>query len=117
LPHSSDFDKDGNKISSEKKYLSQEEADEVSKKLTNAKAEISSIKESARSGKPPKPLKTTSLQTSARSNLGFQPRKTMGIAQRLYQEGLITYMRTDSIRLSDVAIKASRNYISQEFFS
>ena len=39
----------------------------------------------------------------------------MGIAQRLYQEGLITYMRTDSIRLSDVAIKASRNYISQNF--
>ena len=115
LASSSDFDKDGNKISSEKKYLSQEEADEVSKKLTNAKAEISSIKESARSGKPPKPLKTTSLQTSARSNLGFQPRKTMGIAQRLYQEGLITYMRTDSIRLSDVAIKASRNYISQNF--
>ena len=115
LASSSDFDKDGNKISSEKKYLSQEEADEVSTKLTNAKAEISSIKESARSGKPPKPLKTTSLQTSARSNLGFQPRKTMGIAQRLYQEGLITYMRTDSIRLSDVAIKASRNYISQNF--
>ena len=86
LASSSDFDKDGNKISSEKKYLSQDEADEVSKKLTNAKAEISSIKESARSGKPPKPLKTTSLQTSARSNLGFQPRKTMGIAQRLYQE-------------------------------
>ena len=39
----------------------------------------------------------------------------MGIAQRLYQEGLITYMRTDSIRLSDVAIKASREYISENF--
>ena len=41
----------------------------------------------------------------------------MGIAQRLYQEGLITYMRTDSIRLSDVAIKASRSYISDNFSS
>ena len=75
------------------------------------------IKESSRSGKPPKPFKTTSLQTSARSNLGFQPKKTMGIAQRLYQEGLITYMRTDSIRLSDNAIKASRDYISANFSS
>jgi uncharacterized membrane protein YheB (UPF0754 family) len=83
--------------------------------LSSSIAKISSIKESSRSGKPPKPFKTTSLQTSARSNLGFQPRKTMGIAQRLYQEGLITYMRTDSIRLSDVAIKASREYISENF--
>ena len=41
----------------------------------------------------------------------------MSIAQRLYQEGLITYMRTDSIRLSDVAIKASREYISSNFSS
>ena len=41
----------------------------------------------------------------------------MSIAQRLYQEGLITYMRTDSIRLSDVAIKASREYISSNFRS
>ena len=115
LCSSSDFDKDGNKTSLEKKYLTQEEADEIVTKLTGAKAKISTIKESARSGKPPKPFKTTSLQTSARSNLGFQPRKTMGIAQRLYQEGLITYMRTDSIRLSDVAIKASRNFISENF--
>src|SRR6056300_75946 len=117
LASSSDFDQNGNKTSLEKKYLSEEETSEIVEKLTNIKATISSIKESGRSGKPPKPLKTTSLQTSARSNLGFQPRKTMGIAQRLYQEGLITYMRTDSIRLSDVAIKASRSYISDNFSS
>ena len=115
LASSSDFDKNGKKTSLEKKYLTEEEANEIINKLSNAKAKISSIKESSRSGKPPKPFKTTSLQTSARSNLGFQPRKTMGIAQRLYQEGLITYMRTDSIRLSDVAIKASRDFIQQNF--
>ena len=115
LASSSDFDKNGKKTSLEKKYLTEEEANEIINKLSNAKAKISSIKESSRSGKPPKPFKTTSLQTSARSNLGFQPRKTMGVAQRLYQEGLITYMRTDSIRLSDVAIKASRDFIQQNF--
>ncbi len=117
LASSTDFDRNGNKTSSEKKYLTTDEVEEIVEKLTNVKATISSIKESGRSGKPPKPLKTTSLQTSARSNLGFQPRKTMGIAQRLYQEGLITYMRTDSIRLSEVAIKASRKFISLNFTS
>jgi len=117
LASSADFDQKGNKTSTDKKYLTEEEALNIVEKLTETKATISSIKESGRSGKPPKPLKTTSLQTSARSNLGFQPRKTMGIAQRLYQEGLITYMRTDSIRLSDVAIKASRSYISDNFSS
>src|SRR6056300_224580 len=117
LASSADFDQKGNKTSTDKKYLTEEEALNIVEKLTETKATISSIKESGRSGKPPKPLKTTSLQTSARSNLGFPPRKTMGIAQRLYQEGLITYMRTDSIRLSDVAIKASRNFISQNFSS
>ena len=117
LASSADFDQKGNNTSTDKKYLTEEEALNIVEKLTETKATISSIKESVRSGKPPKPLKTTSLQTSARSNLGFQPRKTMGIAQRLYQEGLITYMRTDSIRLSDVAIKASRSYISDNFSS
>ena len=90
---SSDFDDRGNKTSKEKRYLDEVEVNEVVKLLSSSVAKISKIKESSRSGKPPKPFKTTSLQTSARSNLGFQPRKTMGIAQRLYQEGLITYTK------------------------
>ena len=60
-----------------KKYLDENEANEIVSILKNQTASISSIKESSRSGKPPKPFKTTSLQSSARSNLGFQPRKTM----------------------------------------
>ena len=115
LASSSDFNENGNKTSKDKKYLDENEASEIVSILKNQTASISSIKESSRSGKPPKPFKTTSLQSSARSNLGFQPRKTMSVAQRLYQEGLITYMRTDSIRLSDVAIKASRAYIKDNF--
>ena len=115
IASSADFDDKGIKTSKDKKYLEKQDAENIVEILSNSIAKISSIKESSRSGKPPKPFKTTSLQTSARSNLGFQPRKTMGIAQRLYQEGLITYMRTDSIRLSDVAIKASRAYISENF--
>ena len=105
MASSSDFNEKGNKTSKDKKYLDENEANEIVSILKNQTASISSIKESSRSGKPPKPFKTTSLQSSARSNLGFQPRKTMSVAQRLYQEGLITYMRTDSIRLSDVQLK------------
>ena len=114
---SADFNDKGEKTNKDKKYLDKNDAEKIVEILTNSIAKISNIKESSRSGKPPKPFKTTSLQTSARSNLGFQPKKTMGIAQRLYQEGLITYMRTDSIRLSDNAIKASRDYISENFSS
>ena len=112
---SKDFDKEGKKISKDRRYLNEEEARDIVNILKNSVANISNIKESQRTGKPPKPFKTTSLQTSARNNLGFQPGKTMGIAQKLYQEGLITYMRTDSIRLSDIAIKASRKYIESNF--
>ena len=112
---SKDFDKKGKKISKDRRYLNEEEARDIVNILKNSVANISNIKESQRTGKPPKPFKTTSLQTSARNNLGFQPGKTIGIAQKLYQEGLITYMRTDSIRLSDIAIKASRKYIESNF--
>ena len=115
LASAKDFDKNGQKISENKRYLDENEALEIVKILKNQIAKISSIKETSRSGRPPKPFKTTSLQSAASSSLSFQPATTMRIAQRLYQEGLITYMRTDSIRLSDVAIKASRAYIRENF--
>ena len=117
IASSKDFDKNGKHISKGKRYLTEDESRDIVNILRNSIAKISNIKESQRSGKPPKPFKTTGLQTSAKNNLGFQPRKTMSVAQRLYQEGLITYMRTDSIRLSDIAIKASRDFISSNFSS
>ena len=115
IASSKDFDKNGKKINKDKEYISEKDCDQILDILNNGSAETSKIKETPRSGKPPKPLKTTSLQSSARNNLGFQPRKTMSVAQKLYQEGLITYMRTDSIRLSEIAINAARNYISANF--
>ena len=77
-------------------------------------------KESARSPLPP--FKTSQLQQEASRRLGFSPRRTMGIAQSLYEGidipgrgpvGLITYMRTDSLRISPEAIDASRRYIQE----
>ena len=115
IASSKDFDKNGKKINKDKEYISEKDSNQILDILNNGSAETSKIKETPRSGKPPKPLKTTSLQSTARNNLGFQPRKTMSVAQKLYQEGLITYMRTDSIRLSEIAINAARNYISANF--
>ena len=115
IASSKDFDRDGKKIKENREYISEVDCRDIVNIVNNSSAKTSKIKDTPRSSKPPKPLKTTSLQSSARNNLGFQPRKTMNVAQKLYQEGLITYMRTDSIRLSEVAIKAAREYISSNF--
>ena len=61
------------------------------------------------------PFTTSTLQQVANQKLGFSVRKTMTIAQRLYEQGLITYMRTDSVNLSDEAIAAARDIVSRNF--
>ena len=60
---------------------------------------------------PPPPLKTSSLQQAAASRFGYSPKKTMQLAQRLYENGRITYMRTDSLNLSQEFIKAAAAYL------
>ncbi|HAA83185.1 MULTISPECIES: type I DNA topoisomerase [Thermodesulfobacterium] len=64
---------------------------------------------------PPYPLKTTTLIEAAGSSLGFSPKETMALAQALYEKGLITYMRTDSVRVSPVAKKAAKDFILANF--
>ena len=86
---------------------------------------VESIKDSKRSKNPAAPFMTSSLQQAAYNRLGFQVQKTMQLAQKLYEGvslqdkdspiALITYMRTDSLRISDVAIKATREFIADEY--
>ncbi len=64
---------------------------------------------------PQPPFTTSTLQQSANQRLGFSVKKTMMVAQRLYERGLITYMRTDSVNLSDEAIETAREIISKEY--
>ncbi|QER42872.1 type I DNA topoisomerase [Thermodesulfobacterium sp. TA1] len=64
---------------------------------------------------PPYPLKTTTLIEVAGSSLGFSPKETMILAQGLYEKGLITYMRTDSVRVSPLAKKAVKDFILKTF--
>lgn len=65
--------------------------------------------------RPPAPLITSTLQQAASNRLGFSVKKTMTLAQRLYEAGHITYMRTDSTNLSRDAIDAVRGYIGKQF--
>jgi DNA topoisomerase I len=67
------------------------------------------------SSKPKAPLITSTLQQAASTRLGFGVKKTMTLAQRLYEAGYITYMRTDSTHLSDDAVAMCRDYILKKF--
>ncbi len=64
---------------------------------------------------PPYPFKTSTLIEFAGKTLGFSPKETMFLAQKLYEEGYITYMRTDSIRISPLAQKKAKEYIEKHF--
>jgi DNA topoisomerase I len=61
------------------------------------------------------PFTTSTLQQTASSRLGFAPSRTMGVAQKLYEAGLITYMRTDSVNLSQVALKQIYSLIEKKY--
>ncbi|HPG87013.1 MAG TPA: type I DNA topoisomerase, partial [Spirochaetales bacterium] len=84
---------------------------------------VSDVKESERQVKPKPPFTTSKLQQTAANRLGFTSKKTMQIAQQLYEGinigstriGLITYMRTDSVRVSDVALKEVRDWLGERF--
>ena len=74
---------------------------------------IVDVKETEAKRSPYPPFTTSTLQQTASSRLGFSPSRTMSVAQRLYEAGLITYMRTDSVNLSDFALGAAANTIKK----
>ena len=101
---------------------SEEEADKILKELSD-KFVVESIESKKKNKKAKPPFITSTLQQEASTKLGFTAKKTMSIAQKLYEGidlenetvGLITYMRTDSIRLSDEFIKSGYAYIDKEY--
>lgn len=103
--------------------LTDEKVVEEIKKVEKKDFEVIEAKVSKKSKNSPLPLKTSTLQQLASSYLGFSASKTMRIAQGLYEgidiegthKGLITYMRTDSTRISDDAVEMAKNYILENF--
>lgn len=110
---------DGKKI----ELSTEAEALQILGETKNKDAVLSEIKRSQRSVEPPPPFITSTLQQESSKYLNFQSQKTMAVAQQLYEgielggehTGLITYMRTDSIRIADEAIESSRALISERF--
>lgn len=111
--------------SEEKKTIStKEELEAVKKSLAGASFEVADVKRSERSKKPPLPFTTSTLQQEASKALNFSTQKTMRLAQQLYEGvevkgegtiGLITYLRTDSTRISEEAEAMAKEYIGQQF--
>ncbi len=97
------------------KPVTKEDTDVAIESLGSADFKISDIKERPTSTKPTAPYITSTLQQAASTRLGFGVKKTMMLAQRLYEAGYITYMRTDSTNLSKDAVADCRGYIDKEF--
>ena len=100
------------------------EAHEIAQRARTASWRVAEIKKSERIRKAPAPFTTSTLQQEASKQLNFSTQKTMRIAQQLYEGvdipgegtvGLITYLRTDSTRISEEAKSAARTYIEQKF--
>ncbi len=103
---------------------SREEMDRILDELKDAEYHIAEVKKGERSKKAPLPFTTSTLQQEASKVLNFSTQKTMRLAQQLYEGvdvkgsgtiGIITYLRTDSTRISEEADKAARTYITSEF--
>ena len=106
------------------KIVSKEQADEILARLDGASYSVKSLKKGTRKKNPAPPFTTSTLQQEASRKLGFQTQKTMRTAQELYEgvdvagigtTGLITYMRTDSLRISEEARAQAAEVISSVF--
>jgi len=115
-------DEDGKELYLANALPDKEAVDEVVGELKHAKWSVRSVEKKERRNNPKAPYTTSKLQQDAAGRLGFNVRRTMGVAQRLYEGveigaegtvGLITYMRTDSTRVSPDAIAEAREFIGK----
>ncbi len=100
---------------------SEDAVKDIIETIKNSESKVSSIKKTEKTVRPKPPFTTSKLQQAAANKLGFTSRKTMQIAQQLYEGiqigenhvGLITYMRTDSVRISETALADVRDWLSK----
>jgi DNA topoisomerase-1 len=112
-----EFEHAGKTVKAElpKRFDTEAEAQAFLESLLEASFTVRDVTTSPSARNPGAPFTTSTLQQDANSRLGFSAKATMGAAQKLYQDGKITYMRTDSVNLSGQALAQMTEYITAEF--
>jgi len=110
-----DFDEAGKLTRTDRVVLDEKITTQLVADLANAQFTVASVTEEPRTFKPPAPFMTSTLQRTASSKMGWGSRRTMQIAQGLYERGYITYMRTDSTNLSEQATTAAQTQAREIF--
>lgn len=111
-----DFDENTGQLAADRqnvRVLSQDDVSALREKLLSSQWIVQSVTERATTSRPAAPFITSTLQQEANRKLGIGARETMRTAQRLYEEGFITYMRTDSPALAQEGLDGARNVVSQ----
>jgi len=106
--------KDG-KVLDKLEIKNKAEADKILQDLNNADYIVESVEKKEVNRNPLPPFTTSTLQQAAWQRFKFSAKMTMSLAQRLYEEGNITYHRTDSLNLSDMSLNSAKNFISEKF--
>ena len=109
----SSFDESGNAKREDLVVLNEQDARALAARLTGVDTVVRSVEERPHTERPKPPFITSTLQQAAASKLRFSSTRTMQVAQRLYENGYITYMRTDSTTLSETALAAARREITR----
>ncbi len=100
---------------SDARHLAETDAVALAERLADSPFTVASAESKPFTERPKAPFKTTTLQQEAGNKLRFSAARTMSIAQSLYERGYITYMRTDSVQLSQQAVDAARSQIVERF--
>ncbi|GHT13583.1 DNA topoisomerase 1 [Planctomycetales bacterium] len=117
IPAGKDFDASTGKLSKPNDFilLDEDAAKKLAERLAVLPAKVKSVEEKPFTERPYPPFTTSTLQQEANRRFGFSARITMSLAQSLYENGYITYMRTDSTNLSNEALNAARKHIKNEY--